>query len=64
MTTKEDCRRLFEIYPTDNGWNVRERQEDGSWVFRGDVSPIQGRDRAIAILRRNYPHCVIRRRNA
>lgn len=29
-------------------------------VYRGDISPIQGRDRAIAYLRKMYPGCKIR----
>jgi hypothetical protein len=59
---------LFEILPTGdpfnkNGWDVREYRtsyRDRFCIFRGDLSPIQGRDNAIATLKRLYPGCKVR----
>ena len=60
--------RLFEIQTTGDpynrtGWDVREYQnsfDEDTCIFRGDLSPIQGRDNAIRQLRRQYPGCKIR----
>jgi hypothetical protein len=62
-------RKLFAIRQTGDpfnktGWDVSEYEnsfdEPTSIWFRGDISPIQGRDRAIRYLRRTYPGCKIR----
>ena len=45
------------------GWNIYEYQnsfDDEFCVFRGDLSPSQGRDNTILMLRRSYPGCEIR----
>lgn len=57
-------KRVFEIIPTGDpynrtGWDVREYEGEHVW-HRGDLSPIQGRDRTIRTLRRMYPGCVVR----
>lgn len=60
--------RLFEIQTTGDpynktGWDVHEYQdsfEEQTCVFRGDLSPMQGRDNTIRYLRRLYPGCKIR----
>ncbi len=60
--------KLFEILRCGDpynkyGWDVREYQEsfeEDTCTYRGDISPIQGRDNAIRYLRRNYPGCKIR----
>ncbi len=60
--------RLFEIGQCGDpfnrtGWDVREFENDldeDVCIFRGDLSPIQGRDRCVRYLRRNYPGCKIR----
>lgn len=60
--------RLFEITSCGDpfnrsGWDVREYADsfdEDTCTFRGDISPIQGRDRTIHYLRRNYPNCKIR----
>ena len=60
--------RLFEIVPTGDpynrtGWDVREyadNYDEPTCTFRGDLSPIQGRERTIATLRRLYPGCTVR----
>jgi len=61
--------KLFEIKPTGDpsnrtGWDVLEYEGesyiDSACYFRGDISPIQGRDRAIRYLRKTYPGCKIR----
>lgn len=59
-----DTPREFEIYPTGDphnrtGWDVSEKDVGGHWFFRGDLSPIQGRDRAKARLRMLYPTATI-----
>lgn len=59
---------LFEILRCGDpynrtGWDVHEYAksfDEDTCVYRGDLSPIQGRDRAIRILRRMYPGCKIR----
>lgn len=59
---------LFEILLTGDpynktGWDVREYEksyDDGVCVFRGDLSPIQGRDNAVRTLKRLYPGCEVR----
>ena len=59
---------LFELVRTGDpynktGWDVREYQNDynePTCTYRGDLSPIQGRDNAIRRLRRLYPNCKIR----
>jgi hypothetical protein len=59
---------LFEIMRTGDpynrtGWDVREYEksfDDDICIFRGDLSPIQGRDNAIRKLRKMYPGCKIR----
>ncbi len=60
--------RLFEIERCGDpynrhGWDVREFQssyDEPTCVYRGDLSPIQGRDRTIRTLRRMYPGCKVR----
>jgi len=60
--------RLFEILPCGDpfnraGWDIREYRDsfdEDVCVFRGDLSPSQGRDRTVAMLRRLYPGCEIR----
>jgi len=59
---------LFEITRTGDpynrtGWDVREYKnsfDEDTCIFRGDLGPIQGRDRTIRTLRRMYPGCKIR----
>ncbi len=59
---------LFEIHRCGDpfnrtGWEVREYEtsfDDRFCTYRGDLSPIQGRDNAIQLLRRLYPGCKIR----
>jgi hypothetical protein len=59
---------LFEIYPTGDpynktGWDVREYKhsyDEPTCIFRGDISPIQGRANTIAFLRQFYPGCKVR----
>lgn len=53
----------FEIYPCGDpynkyGWNVREVTDKGCF-YRGDISPMQGKNNTIRYLRRNYPKCKI-----
>jgi hypothetical protein len=72
MATKcnkeKDMKNLFEILPTGDpynrtGWDVREYVnsfDETTCTYRGDLSPIQGRDNAIRKLRRMYPGCKIR----
>lgn len=63
-----DTPKLFEISRTGDpfnktGWDVREYEksfDDSTCIFRGDLSPIQGRDNAKAALRRMYPGCKVR----
>lgn len=46
-----------------HGYDVQECEksfDDRFVVFRGDISPMHGRDRTIRYLRRNYPGCKIR----
>lgn len=60
--------KLFEILRCGDphnkrGWDVREYKasfDEQVCIFRGDLSPICGRDRAITTLRRMYPGCKIR----
>lgn len=60
--------RLFEIKPTGDpynrtGWDVHEYEksfDERFCVFRGDLSPMQGRDNTIRYLRRHYPGCKVR----
>ena len=57
-------RKHFEIMRTGDpynktGWDIHEIEENNSIIFRGDLSPIQGRDNAIWRLRRFYPGCKI-----
>lgn len=60
--------KLFEIQRCGDpynrtGWEVSEFEhsfDDRTAIFRGDISPMQGRDRTIAYLRRYYPGCKIR----
>jgi hypothetical protein len=59
---------LFEIKQTGDpynktGWDILEYREnfnEPTCIFRGDLSPYQGRDRTIRKLRRMYPGCKIR----
>lgn len=61
-------RKLFGIRKCGDpfnrtGWEVTEYKnsfEEDVCVFRGDLSPIQGRDKAVRKLRRMYPGCKIR----
>jgi hypothetical protein len=60
--------KLFEIVRCGDpynrtGWDVREYKEsfdEPTCIYRGDISPIQGRERTIRYLRRTYPGCKIR----
>lgn len=60
--------RLFEIERCGDpynktGWDVREfgkSFDESTCIYRGDLSPMQGRDRTIRYLRRNYPGCKIK----
>lgn len=60
--------RLFEIVKTGDpynrtGWDVREYAksfDETTCAFRGDLSPMQGRDRTIRYLKRNYPGCKVK----
>jgi hypothetical protein len=60
--------RLFEILPCGDpynryGWEIREYRDsfDEEFpIYRGDLSPIKGRDRTIQMLRALYPGCKIR----
>ena len=60
--------KLFTIRPTGDpfnkhGWDVMECEhslDDQIGIFRGDLSPNQGRDRTIRTLRDMYPGCKIR----
>lgn len=40
------------------GWDIHEIDGPDT-IFRGDLSPIQGRDNAIWLLRRLYQDCKI-----
>lgn len=59
---------LFEILRTGDpynktGWDVHEYEksyDDNTCVFRGDLSPIQGRGNAVRTLKRLYPGCKVR----
>jgi hypothetical protein len=59
---------LFSINRTGDpfnktGWDVHEYQhsfDETICTFRGDLSPSQGRDRTIQMLRSLYPGCKIR----
>jgi len=45
------------------GWDIREYADsfdEDTCTFRGDISPIQGRDNAIRYLRKHYPGCKIK----
>ena len=61
-------KRLFLVKRTGDpfnrhGWDVCEFEksfDDGTCIFRGDLSPVQGRDNAVRLLRRMYPGCVVR----
>lgn len=61
-------KRLFEIKHTGDpfnrhGWDIHEYAQsfnDDTCIFRGDLSPVQGRDNAIRLLRRMYLGCKIR----
>jgi hypothetical protein len=60
--------RLFELVPTGDpynkfGWDVREYRDsydEGTCIFRGDLSPIRGKQSAIRKLRQLYPGCRVR----
>lgn len=60
--------RLFKIvrngdWGSPNTWNVQEYKEsfdEPTCTFRGDLSPVHGRDRTIRMLRRMYPGCKIK----
>lgn len=57
--------RRFSIRPTGDpynrtGWDVFEEDENKVTWFRGDLSPHQGRDRTVAMLRRTFPGCKVR----
>ena len=60
--------QLFEIVPTGDpynrfGWDIREYKDsydEPTCVFRGDLSPHQGRDATVRMLRRLYPGCKVR----
>lgn len=46
-----------------HGWEILEfcnSFDEGTCTYRGDLSPSQGRERTIAMLRRMYPGCKIR----
>lgn len=53
----------FEIFPNGDphgkGWMVREKVGT-SWFYRGDLSPMVGKQRAIAHLKRRYPGCQVK----
>lgn len=59
---------LFEICRCGDpcnkyGWDIREYKDsfdEETCVYRGDLSPMQSRDRTISYLRRNYPGCKIK----
>lgn len=59
---------LFEILPCGDpynptGWDIREYKasyDEQTCIFRGDLSPSQGRDATEIMLRRLYPGCTIR----
>jgi hypothetical protein len=61
-------KRLFEIKRTGDpynkmGWNVYEYEksfDESTSVFRGDISPSQGRERTILMLHTLYPGCRVR----
>lgn len=62
--------RKFIIKPTGDpynrtGWDISECEDfaDNIVIFRGDLSPHQGRDRTKMMLRRMYPGCKIRVEN-
>lgn len=58
---------MFEIKPTGDpyskhGWDVYEYKEsfdEPTCVFRGDLSPVQGKRNTIDMLRRLYKGCKI-----
>jgi hypothetical protein len=60
--------KLFEIAPCGDpfnktGWDIMEYEtsySDQYRVFRGDLSPHQGREKTVAMLRRLYPGCKVR----
>lgn len=60
--------QLFEIQRCGDpfnktGWEVREYKDSFDErfpVYRGDLSPTQGRDNTVRLLRRLYPGCKIR----
>jgi hypothetical protein len=60
--------KLFEILRCGDpynrtGWDVREYEksfDDIICIYRGDLSPIQGRDQTLRTLRQMYPGCKIR----
>jgi hypothetical protein len=60
--------KLFTVTPCGDpynraGWDVHEYAnsfDEPTCVFRGDLSPIQGKARTIQTLRRLYPGCRIR----
>jgi hypothetical protein len=60
--------RLFLIKQTGDpfnkyGWDVHEYTnsfDEPICVFRGDLSPVRGRDNTIRLLRRLYKGCKIR----
>lgn len=60
--------RLFTIKPTGDpfnrhGWDVTEYEKsykDNTCIFRGDISPIQGKENAILYLERFYPGCKVK----
>lgn len=59
---------MFEIFPTGDpynrtGWDVREYEksyDDRFCIFRGDISPVQGKRNTILLLRRMHPGCEIK----
>lgn len=61
-------RLLFEIVPcgepcTLNGWDIREYEHsysDQTCIFRGDLSPVRGRERSKRIPRSLYPGYRVR----
>jgi hypothetical protein len=45
------------------GWDIHEYKEsydEQYCIFRGDLSPSQGRDRTVFMLRSMYPGCKVR----
>ncbi len=60
--------KLFEIFPTGDpynktGWDIREYDksfDETICIFRGDLSPSQGCDRTVRMLRNMYRGCKIR----